>query len=238
MTPCVILAGGLGTRMRGVTGDLPKMLVPVRGEPFAHHQLAWLAAQGVASVLLSIGHHGAAIREFVGDGARWGLSVTYVDEGERLRGTGGALRLALDQGALPERFLLLYGDSYLPLDLAPVEDAFVRSGLPALMTVLHNEDRWDRSNARYGNGRVTLYHKGHPDPASAGLRFVDYGLSVLRRDIVAEVAGDGAVSDLAELFHRLSVEGRLAGHEVGKRFFEVGSPLGLRDLEAHLAGGG
>ena len=235
MIPCVILAGGLGTRMQAVSGPVPKALIPVAGQPFAHHQLTWLAGQGVPSVVLCIGYKGEAIREYVGDGARWGLSVAYVDEGPDLRGTGGALRLALDQGALPETFLVLYGDSYLPLVLAPVVEAFERSSCPALMTVFRNEGRWERSNARYEDGRVLLYDKACPDPAGAGLDFVDYGLSVLRRDAVAELVPPGAVTDLAEVLHRLSVEGRLAGHEVRERFFEVGSPGGLRDLEDHLA---
>ncbi|MGI8685949.1 MAG: NTP transferase domain-containing protein [Acidimicrobiales bacterium] len=238
MTPCVILAGGLGTRMRTVTGDhLPKILVPVRGEPFAHHQLTWLAGQGVTSVVLAIGHGGAAVQDYVGDGSRWGLTVAFVDEGAQLRGTGGALQLALQQGALPPEFMVVYGDSYLPLDLDAVATAYEGSGLPALMTVFRNEDRWERSNARYEDGEVTLYQKAHPDPAGAGLRHVDYGLSVLRSEVVADLVPDDGPYDLAEVFHQLSLAGMLAGHEVGDRFFEVGSPDGLRDLEAHLARG-
>lgn len=236
MTPCVILAGGLGTRMQAVSGALPKAMVPVGGRPFAHHQLTWLAGQHVTSVVLCIGHLGDALRSYVGDGAPWGLSVTYVDEGPHLRGTAGALRLALDQGVLPDEFAVLYGDSYLPTALAPVLEAFERSPLPALMTVFRNEGRWERSNARYEDGRVLLYAKSHPDPSGSGLDFVDYGLSVLRRDVVAELVPPGGVAHLADLFHDLSVAGRLAGHEVRERFFEVGSPAGLRDLEVHLAG--
>lgn len=235
MTPCVILAGGLGTRIRSVTGEIPKILVPVRGRPFAHYQLTWLAEQGVDSILLSIGYLGAAIQDYVGDGARWGLSVTYVDEGRHLRGTAGALRLALDQGTLPDQFMILYGDSYLPFELAPVTAAFRRSSLPALMTVLRNEDRWDRSNVIYEDGRVALYQKSHPDPAGAGLRYVDYGLTVLQQDVIADMVPNDEHCDLADVFHRLSVEGRLAGYEVSERFYEVGSPAGLVDLENHLA---
>lgn len=236
MKPCVILAGGLGTRMRSRTGPLPKALIPVAGHPFVHHQLAWLAGQGVTSVVLCIGYQGEALRAFVGDGRRWRLSVTYVDEGLDLRGTAGALRLALDEGALPPEFLVLYGDSYLPVSLPLVVEAFERSGLPALMTVFRNEGRWEHSNVRYEAGRVVLYHKGHADPDAGGLHFVDYGLSVLARDVVASLVAPGQVVDLAAVFHRLSVDGALAGHEVHERFFEVGSPAGLRDLEEHLVG--
>jgi NDP-sugar pyrophosphorylase family protein len=226
---CAILAGGLGERLLPVTETIPKALVPVAGEPFAHHQLRLLAAEGVRDVVYCIGYHGAKIREAIGDGRRFGVDVVYVDEGPALRGTAGALRLALDEGALDETFAVLYGDSYLPIELAPVWRAFAEAGLPALMTVLHNEDRWDRSNARFEGGRVTLYEKG-----GTGAEFIDYGLSVLDRRIVAERIPAAAVADLSTLYHELSVEGSLAGYEVHERFYEVGSPTGLAELERYL----
>ena len=116
-SPVVVLAGGLGTRMRDAAPGLPKALVPVLGEPFAFHQLRLLASQGVREVVYVIGHLGSQIRAAVGDGDAFGLGVSYVDEGESLRGTGGALRFAHDRGTLPDVFGVLYGDSYLPIDL-------------------------------------------------------------------------------------------------------------------------
>ena len=121
---CAILAGGLGTRMRPLTESLPKALVPVAGKPFAHHQLRLLAAGGVRRAVYCIGYRGDLIREAIGDDAHFGLEVAYVDEGAELRGTGGALRLALDEGVLDETFAVLYGDSYLPTALPPVWRAF------------------------------------------------------------------------------------------------------------------
>src|SRR3979490_3152367 len=97
---CIILAGGLGTRMRPLTDTCPKTLLPVCGQPFAYHQLHWLAAQGVTEVVYAIGHKDEMIREC---GASEGApvpSIHYVDEGEHLRGTGGAIRLALEQAVL------------------------------------------------------------------------------------------------------------------------------------------
>ena len=179
-----------------------------------------------------IGYRGDLIREAIGDGGRFGLEVAYVDEGAELRGTGGALRLALDEGVLDETFAVLYGDSYLPIALPPVWQAFSETDLPALMTVLHNENRWDRSNVRFEDGRVTLYEKG-----GSGAEYIDYGLSVLERRIVAERIPADAVADLADLYRELSIESSLAGFEVSERFYEVGSPAGLADLERHLAGG-
>jgi N-acetyl-alpha-D-muramate 1-phosphate uridylyltransferase len=218
--------------MRPQTERIPKALLEVAGEPFAHHQLSLLAAQGFTSVVFCVGYRGAMIREFAGDGVRWGLSIGYTDEGTELRGTAGALRLALDAGLLDDHFTVLYGDSYLPIDVRPVVDAFERAAAPALMTVLHNRGRWDRSNVVYAGGRVLLYRKGEPDPR---MEHIDYGLSVLARDLVAEAVPEGGSADLSEVFHDLSVAGRLAGYEVVQRFYEVGSPAGFAELEQYLA---
>ena len=128
--------------------------------------------------------------------------------------------------------MVLYGDSYLPIDLAEVEAAFRGAGRPALMTVMHNDGRWDRSNVIYERGQVQLYDKRSADPR---MRYIDYGLSVLTRVVIERVPA-GAPADLADLYRDLSLAGELAGHEVAQRFYEIGSPEGLRDLEAFLRG--
>jgi NDP-sugar pyrophosphorylase family protein len=220
--------------MEAVTRGLPKSLVPIRGEPFVHHQLRLLASQGIRDVVYVIGFRGEQIRRAVGDGNRFGLAVSYVDEGDRLRGTGGALRFAHDMGSLAELFAVTYGDAYLPIDLDPVWDAFDSSDCPALMTVLRNEDRWDRSNAVFAGGRVVNYDK-RPDHRVPEMKWIDYGLSVLRREVIEPIPVDDAPRDLGEVFHELSVRGDLAGFEVGTRFFEVGSPAGVAALESYLA---
>jgi NDP-sugar pyrophosphorylase family protein len=230
--PCVVLAGGLGTRMRPMTDSLPKALIPVLGRPFAELQLEWLAGQGVEHVVYSIGYRAEMIREALGSGERFGLRLEYVDEGDDLRGSGGALRLALDRRLLPERFFVLYGDAYLHVDLAAVEQRWRSSGKPALMTVLRNAGRWDRSNAVLQEGHV-FYDKRAGDGPS-GMEWIDYGLSATSADIIASWLPRGGRGDLADLFHMLSQRGDVAGFEVTDRFYEIGSPSGLNELEAHL----
>lgn len=234
MKQCVILAGGRGTRLGPLTDTRPKALIEVAGHPFVHHQLAWLARNRVRSVVLSIGYLGEMIRSYVGDGSAWDLSVRYVDDGEEQRGTAGALRLAADCGALDETFFVLYGDAYLPVELEPVEEAFTRRCFPALMTVHRNENRWVPSNVTYEQGRIVLYDKDRPTSASASMRHIDYGLSVVTQSLIVDRVPPSTLVDLAWLYRELSREGLLAGFEVAVRFFEIGSFGGLAELESHL----
>jgi len=233
-----ILAGGLATRMGELTARTPKLLLPVAGRPFAAHQLEWLAGQGIGRVVLCIGHLGEQIREFVGDGAGWGLEVGYVDEGEEPRGTAGALRLAYEEGVLEPSFAVLYGDSYLSFDLTAAWGAFTAAQRDVLMCVLRNDGRWDRSNAAVAGGLVTRYNKGLPDPRAAGLNYIDYGFSIIDRDrTIPDIPPDSRV-DLAQVYEGLAGAGRVAAFEVTARFYEIGSPEGLAELEAVLGSAG
>ena len=234
MSQVVILAGGRATRMGGLAADRPKFLLEVAGRPFAEHQLAWLASSGVDRVVLCVGHLGEQIREFVGDGARWGVEVAYVDDGPALLGTGGALRRALDARKLAAAFAVLYGDSYLKVDIGAVWRDFEARRPPALMCTHRNRGRWDASNASVRDGRVVHYEKGLSDPAAAGMDAIDYGLSILDRDQVVPTIPAGRPVDLADVYTRLAAEGRLAAHPVSERFYEIGSPEGLAELDAAL----
>lgn len=231
---CVILAGGLGKRIAALAPTVPKTLIPVCGQPFAHHQLTLLARQGVREVVYCIGHKGEMIRQFAGGGEHWGLRVRYVDEGQALRGTAGALRLALQQGVLGPEFLVLYGDSYLPIDYQAVWAAFLRCGRAGLMTVYRNDQRWDTSNVLFESNQVVLYDKYHRDPRSGSMAYIDYGLTVLRRETIDRYISKGDVTDLADVYHHLSIDGELAGFEVAERFYEIGSAAGLEDFRRYL----
>jgi NDP-sugar pyrophosphorylase family protein len=172
--------------------------------------------------------------------------VTYVDEGDDLQGTAGALRLALGRGVLDEDFLVTYGDSFLPIDFGAVHAAFRASGERALMTVFRNEGRWEESNVIFERrptatspdaGRVVLYDKSRRTRPRGDFAYIDYGLSALERRVVADEVPTQGKADLAQLFHALSRDGRLAGLEAHERFHEIGSPEGLAELETWMAGG-
>jgi NDP-sugar pyrophosphorylase family protein len=224
--------------MRPLTETVPKSLLPVAGVPFVDWQLRWLATHGVTDVVLSIGQLGEMLEAHVGDGSRYGVPVRYVREGKELRGTAGALRLALDEGALADDFLVTYGDSYLRVDFSAVGRAFRESGKPALMTVFLNAGEWDTSNVVFDAEKrlVTLYDKRRTLRPASDYTYIDYGLTAYRRATIERLVPSGKRHDLADVLHALSLAGELAGLEVFERYYEIGSPAGLADLERVLAG--
>jgi NDP-sugar pyrophosphorylase family protein len=226
--PVAILAGGLATRLRPLTEQLPKALIDINDEPFIAHQLRLLRSRGIERVVVCAGHLGNMIQAFVGDGARYDLQVDFSFDGARLLGTAGAIRHALP--LLGKRFFVLYGDSYLPCDYGSVQRAFQATDRLGLMTVYRNEGRWDRSNIEFSDGQLAAYDKERP---TERMRHIDYGLSAFRREAFADAPVDRP-SDLAWLCQRLLAQGQLSGFEVFERFYEIGSPAGLDELRRHL----
>ena len=227
--PVAVLAGGQATRLRPLTDHVPKALLQVAGRPFISWQLEMLAQQGITDVILCVGFLGEDIRAAVGNGASCGVRAHYSFDGDTALGTGGALKRALPM--LGAAFFVLYGDSYLPCSFAELQSAYAASAAPALMAVCRNEDRWDRSNVSYSDGRIIEYNKQAP---RAGMAHIDYGLSILSPQALR--AYPARVSfDLSDLYHDLSLRGELAGFEVSERFYEIGSPGGLAETESYLS---
>jgi NDP-sugar pyrophosphorylase family protein len=225
--PVAILAGGLATRLRPITEKIPKSLVPVAGKPFLAHQLEMLHAQGIRRAVLCIGFLGEMIqREFGSEAHR--IQLEYSFDGEKLLGTGGAIKRALPK--LGGEFFILYGDSYLPVPYAPVAEFFHRSGKPGLMTVYRNEGKYDTSNVVFADGEIKIYDKKQKPPE---MRHIDYGLSLFKPSVFEAYPADEKF-DLAEVMGELVREKQLAGYEVPERFYEMGSPEGLAELEALL----
>lgn len=229
MPALAILAGGLATRLGELTKTTPKSLIEVAGQPFIVHQLRAIARLGIEDVVLCLGHYGEKIEAVIGDGSALGLRVQYSYDGPVLLGTGGALKQALPR--LSDPFFVLYGDSYLDLPLQPVLDAWKAAPADALMTVYRNEGLYDRSNVRFENGQILVYEKNSPDPA---VKHIDWGLGLI--DKKAFAAAPEAAFDLAAWYASRVRAGRLAGYDVGRRFYEIGSTQGIADTTAYLKG--
>lgn len=221
-----ILAGGLGTRLGALMADTPKPLLEVADEPFVLHQLRLLAEHRAREVVLCVGYLGELIEQRVGH-EQFGIRIAYSYDAPRLDGTLGAIERALP--LLPDRFLVLYGDTYLRVDYRAAADQWRRSGCLALMTVFRNERRWDTSNVAYQNCRVIAYDKAAPTPS---MQWIDYGLGGLTRGAFEFV--DAGERDLARLYGRLAELGELFGYEANERFYEIGTPESLAETDAFL----
>jgi NDP-sugar pyrophosphorylase family protein len=226
--PVAILAGGLATRLRPITEKIPKLLIEVAGEPFFTHQIRLLKAAGLTRVVLCVGYLGEMIQETYGDGSRWGIQIDYSFDGPKLLGTGGALIRALPK--LGEAFYVLYGDSYLPIDYGAVGEAFRSAGKLGLMTVFENRERYDASNVWFADGEIQRYDKRAKVPQ---MHHIDYGLGVFRAAAFDNFPRDQVV-DLADVQTSLVACQQLAGYEVFERFYEIGSPAGLEELNQFL----
>jgi NDP-sugar pyrophosphorylase family protein len=227
--PVALLAGGMATRLRPITETIPKAMVEVAGRPFIDHQLDLLHRNGIRRVVMCLGYRGQQLEQHVGDGGARGMEIRYAYDGEKLMGTGGAIRRALH--LLGDVFWVMYGDSYMDIDYAAVLQLFGRSGADGLMTVLRNGNRWDASNVLFRNGKLLRYDKKNRTP---DMDYIDYGVALLRHAAAKRIPTDRPF-DLAELYTSLVADGRMVGHEVTNRFYEIGTPAALEEAARYLA---
>jgi len=231
----VILAGGLGTRLWPVTKSIPKPMAPVAGVPYLEHQLRVLGQQAITDIVILTGYLGEQIEEYFGGGSRLGLRIRYSRELTPI-GTGGALRQARD--LLEEDFLLIYGDSYLPIDYrAPLELLRARdaTGLLVLYRDPSGETDVHPNVAMNAEGLITRYDKeSRGDPE---LQYVEAGVLAFRRQVVAQIPipPDGVVSLEKEVFPKLIASHALLGWPTSERFYDIGTPERLRAIEALFA---
>jgi NDP-sugar pyrophosphorylase family protein len=221
-----ILAGGLGTRLGEIARHIPKCMVEVAGRPFLEHQLELLHQQGVRRVVLLVGHLWEPIREQFGTRATCGISLSYSREEARLD-TGGALKHAREM--LDDEFAVLYGDSYLPFDFAGAAAAFRASDKPAMMTVCRSSMGREPSNVALRDGLVSCYRRQPPLDEGG---YIDYGASFFRKEALDLIPD--TVFPLADYWQQLIARGELAAFEVTDRYYEIGSPAGLEELDRLL----
>lgn len=227
----VVLMGGLGTRLKEYTKLCPKSLVEVNGKPFFDYELELLISWGFKKFLFLIGYHAEMIEERYKDGSDRGISITYCYDGEKLLGTGGAVRRAYDY--LEDDFLLMYGDSFMDINYEETVYRYFegkKKGCQAIMTVMRNHNRFDKSNVVLSGNEIALYDKHHP---TEEMDAIDYGVCMYEKILFADFEKDESF-DVAVIQNRLSLEKKMAAHIVTKRFYEIGSPESLKEFGEYL----
>ena len=232
MIPLVaILAGGVATRLRPITEKLPKGMIDIHNKPFLEYQLALLKQQGFENILLCVGFEGKQIETYFGNGSRFGVNIHYSYDGNKLLGTGGALKKALP--LLSEIFIVIYGDSYLDEDYVLILNNFMQKyrGITnpplALMTIFKNENQFDQSNVLFREGEIIKYDK---KDTLAEMKHIDWGLGILSKKAFEEFSSLSQF-DLADLYEHLVTQKKLVGFEVSKRFYEIGSFKGIEEFK-------
>ncbi len=226
---CIILAGGRGTRMAKYTHDRPKALIDVSGRPFLFYQLEKLKREGVLYTVISSGYRSEMIEDYVAE-SKTDMKVDVVPDGAAPLGTGGAIKKCVEElQEIPENFFVLYGDSFLPISYRDLGENFERHNdkFRALMTVYQNEDLLDKSNCEFVDDLQVSYNKKHPTPS---MKYIDYGISILSRDVVKQYLPSNENIDLADVYTEMSQKGEIMGHEVSQRFYEIGSESGLQEF--------
>lgn len=226
--PLAILAGGLATRLSPLTDNIPKSMLEINGKPFIYWQLKLLAKSGVTKVVLCTSHKSDLIKNYVKTGEEFGVDVTYSHDGEVQLGTGGAINLALPK--LGNKFMVLYGDSFLPMDYFAAEKAYLQGSSENMMTVYNNKLELDKSNIHYLKGKIVEYEK---NAKKKNFEYIDYGLSFFSQSAFSGF-NRNTFFDISEVIRKLVEKQNLGGYEVYNRFYEIGSVRGIDQLNEFL----
>ena len=224
-TKILVLAGGLGTRLRPLTRTVPKVLVPVLGRPFLEFVLQDLARQGFRRFVLSVGFLAEQVEAHFGDGSDLGYSVEYARETEPL-GTGGAIRHALP--LLSDPFVVVNGDTLLQLDLAAMLQAHQQQG--ELVTLAA---AWVPDRGRYGalgieQARVACFEEKRAD---AGPGLINGGIYAMNHALL-DGANQGAFSLERDWLPRHA--GQIGAFETRGYFVDMGTHEVLATLDESL----
>ena len=221
----VILVGGLATRLQSITEKIPKSMIRINEKPFLEYQIELLKKSGLVDILLCAGYLGSQIKDYFGDGKKFGVSLSYSEEKQELVGTGGALKKA--ENLLADEFFVMYGDSYLLLDYQEIAGYFHNFHKRGLMVVYKNYSRFDKSNVIIKDGIVKIYDK---EDSSPEMVYIDEGISILKKEILGDFPSEKAFA-LDEVFQRLIRAKELLAFQTKQRFYEIGSGQGLHDFK-------
>lgn len=232
-----ILAGGMGTRLRERSGDLPKPMVPVLGKPLLHHQIELCRKHGFTDIALLVQHRHQKISEYFRDGSAFGVTLKYSIEDEP-RGTAGALRDALP--ILGERFLVLYGDTFIDVNLRNFWDAHSASGCAGALFLHPNDHPHDSDLVVIDAASAILSILPYPHPPGLEARnLVNAGLYVLDRAGLEDVTPAEGKADIAKHMFPCMLElGRpLHGYVSCEYIKDMGTPERLDKVERDFIAG-
>ena len=227
MYSIAVLCGGFGTRLYPVTKYLPKSLYPINGKPFIDYQLERLKSGGFNHIVLLVSNFGNEIREYVGDGERYGLNIEY--SFDDAKGTFPAIKKAFK--FLDYNSFLTYGDSYLNADFEDIQKSYEKQNKPFLLTIYKNNDEeLHQNNIFYTNNEITLYS---PYGYNGNKEYVDYGISIFNKNYLDKF-DEICYTNTSDLYNYIITKNNLASYTVKEKFYEIGSLRGIQDFTKYV----
>jgi histidinol-phosphate phosphatase family protein len=225
----VILAGGLGTRLRPITDTIPKPMIMFHGKPFLEYLIEMLIEKGFKKVVLLLGYLPEKIVDYFKDGEKWGIEIKYsITDVEDDTG----LRLKKAKDFFDPIFVLLYCDNYWPMYFENMWQTFLSVDVSALVTVYMNKDNYTKSNLRIDNaGYIELYDKSRQAP---NLRGVDIGFFILKKEVI-DLIPEGNINFERTVMPQLIEERKIITYPTEHRYYSVGSHERLKLTDIFLA---
>ena len=210
MIQIVILAGGKGTRLKPLTVNTPKSMISINGKPFLHHLLDYIKKFNLKNILICGGYLSKTIIDYFGDGKKLGLNIKYSLEKEELWGTAGAIRNA--EYYLDKKFLLLNGDTYMPIDyLNFIDFALKKDKLGTIAIYKKNKNNLDTPK-----NKIELMHAG---------------IGLYKKSIIKFIPNNKKFSLEKELFPILIKKNQLEVYIVNQKFYDIGTPHRLKIIK-------
>ena len=217
----VILAGGLGTRLRPYTLLLPKPMLPVGPRPILEHIILWLKENGLADDIITTGYLGKTIQEYFGTGKDWGVKIQYATSPHPL-GIAGQLKSA--ESKLRGRFVCVYGDAILDLDLKKlISFHSARSALATIALMKYS------TNLKYGfleTDKTGLISEWREKPAISG--YINVGCYVMEKSFLRFIPPN-QMYGMREAFEEAMKDGRVFGLRMGGNFTDIGDTKSYRE---------
>ena len=234
----VILVGGEGTRLRPLTSEVPKPVVPLCGRPLMAYMLEWLAGAGVTEAVMACGFLPDRVEEVLGDGSRYGLRLSYVAEPEPM-GTGGALRFADEHlpGGLGERFVMCNGDVLTDIDLARQVELHGELGAAATLALAPVDDPASYGLVRLAEDGSVAGFLEKPGPEEIDTDLISAGAYVLERKVLDLVEPGRNVSIEREVWPRLVGEGLYGVADRDAYWLDIGTPARYLQATADILAG-
>lgn len=228
----VILAGGLGTRLRPLTEQVPKPMVPINGKPYLEYQINYLKKFGITNILILTGYLGEQVVEYFGDGSKYKVNISYSKE-EIPLGTGGAIKLA--EAQLEDEFLVIYGDSFLPINYRDLISFYHAHKKSSLLIAYHDEAKKTpvpNNLAVSENFVVQKYEKNSTDPT---LKYVESGVLILKKSLTELIPLDQKCSLEETIFPQLIEKSNLVAYITKDPFYDIGTPDRLETITEYLS---